>query len=113
MIYNAALVHSPSVGWFPSADLCVTPAFNAGKAPDELQTLTRLPKAFWGEGNWADTHASDSTTRLGSRLFWRACFKMKNLGHPLPHAARRNFFKKLPLFLGMRAFGDSSGDPQT
>lgn len=115
IIYNAALVHSPSVGWVPSADLRVTPpstAFNAGKAPDKLQTLTRLPKAFWGEGNWADTRASDSKTRLGSRLLESLFQSEKSWAPPAP-CSTQELKKKNLLFLGMRAFGDSSGDPQT
>ena len=57
--------------------ICRYIAFDAGKVPDKLRTLTSFPKSRWAEGKWADTLTSDSKTSLSCRIFWRVWFQSK------------------------------------
>ena len=57
--------------------ICRSIAFDAGKFPDKLQTLTSFPKSPRAESKCADALASYSKTSPSCRIFWRVWFQSK------------------------------------
>ena len=96
--------------------ICRSIAFDAGKFPDKLQTLTSFPKSPRAESKCADALASYSKTSPSCRIFWKVWFQSKEFWAytPLtPTLLHAEIKKKISLVLGLWAFGHSSGDPQT